>query len=162
MRGSAPRTPEYRTNLNALPLIGSIRLVGSLSHNRCPLTGSHCVAYYFVIVYINVGHISHTGKLDSFAGCKCFCIPLDRGYGKLTVSSGPGSYGLLAPVCVNGCDCAIGISVIVRGATTSDAECSSTYLAQGPHSLQNQRGENLFPVVSGQRVQPSDRSAGHR
>ena len=27
MRGSAPQTPEYRTNLNALPLIGSIRIV---------------------------------------------------------------------------------------------------------------------------------------
>jgi len=26
MRGSAPQTLEYRTNLNALPLIGSIRL----------------------------------------------------------------------------------------------------------------------------------------
>ena len=27
MRGSAPRTTEYTTNLNALPLIGSIRVV---------------------------------------------------------------------------------------------------------------------------------------
>jgi hypothetical protein len=26
MRGSAPQTPEYRMNLLALPLIGSIRL----------------------------------------------------------------------------------------------------------------------------------------
>ena len=34
MRGSAPQTPEYRTNLNALPLIGSIRWFGSLV-TRC-------------------------------------------------------------------------------------------------------------------------------
>jgi hypothetical protein len=34
MRGSAPQTPEYRTNLIALPLIGSIRLVGQFPSQR--------------------------------------------------------------------------------------------------------------------------------
>ena len=31
MRGSAPKATEYRTNFNALPLIGSIRLFDVLS-----------------------------------------------------------------------------------------------------------------------------------
>jgi hypothetical protein len=38
MRGSAPRTPEYRTNLNALPLIGSIRLVRLSGVSFWPVT----------------------------------------------------------------------------------------------------------------------------
>src|ERR1017187_3518958 len=37
MRGSAPRTPEYRTSLTALSLMGSIRFVRRFSPERDPI-----------------------------------------------------------------------------------------------------------------------------
>jgi hypothetical protein len=46
MRGSAPETPEQATNLNALPLIGSIRLLFGVScPASCPsaVVGAKCL-----------------------------------------------------------------------------------------------------------------------